>query len=122
MNIVVPIALVFLLTACVDNDKKFIKKVEVKENIVEKVNSIVPTRTGQTIFLACSACHGIDASKHALGQSQIIKGWDSLKVSNALNGYKNGTYGGTMKGIMKGQVSVLSEDDMKVVAQYISKL
>lgn len=144
MKILIPIALALLLSACSDDNKDSAAKVEspksvvsaekvevvekkaetvtVQESVVEEVKAVVAARTGQTIYAACSACHGADASKIALGKSQVIKGWDSAKTQNALNGYKDGTYGGPMKGIMKGQVSALSAEDIKAVAEYISKL
>ena len=91
-------------------------KVEIKE----EVSSVV--KTGESIYRACAGCHGQKAEKAALGKSQIIKGWDSKKTADALNGYKAGTYGGTMKGVMKGQASGLSDEDVKLVSEYISKL
>ena len=77
---------------------------------------------GQKIFVACSSCHGKDASKSALGKSKVIKGWGMAKTVEALKGYKAGTYGGAMKGIMKGQALKLSDGEMQAVAEYISKL
>jgi cytochrome c553 len=77
---------------------------------------------GAIIYQKCSGCHGIDASKKALGRSASIKGWDIQKTIDALNGYKNGTYGGPMKGIMVGQAKSLNEDQTKLVAQYIANL
>ena len=72
-------------------------------------------------FTTCAACHGQKAEKRALGKSQIIKGWSVQKTTDALNGYKDGSYGGPMKGVMKGQVARLSEADIKDLAQMISK-
>lgn len=82
----------------------------------------VSQKSGESIFKACSACHGEDGSKVALGKSLVIKGWDSARLENALHGYKNGTYGREMKGLMKGQMTNLSDDDIKLVSEYISKL
>nr|WP_245534132.1 c-type cytochrome [Sulfurimonas autotrophica] len=77
---------------------------------------------GAKLFTVCSSCHGAHAEKKALGKSQIIKGWDEAKIIMALKGYKDGTYGGAMKAVMKGQVTKLSEDDIKALAKYISNL
>ena len=74
------------------------------------------------LFTKCAGCHGNKAQKHALGVSKIIAGWSAKKIEDALHGYKNGTFGGVMKGVMKGQVSSLSDKDIKVLANYISKL
>jgi len=91
--------------------------------VVEVVEVVeVVARTGEDIFKSCSGCHGADASKKALGKSQVIKGWSSEKIIDALNGYKAGTYGGATKAVMQGQAAALSEEDMKLLADYISKL
>lgn len=74
-----------------------------------------------TSFAPCASCHGTTAEKSALGKSQIIKGWEASKIEAALKGYKDGTYGGPMKGVMKGQVARLSDEDIKNLAQQISK-
>lgn len=78
--------------------------------------------SGKDIFKVCSTCHGANAEKAALGKSQIIRGWDSVKIENALHGYKEGTYGGAMKAVMKGQVSKLDSEEIEAVAEYISNL
>ena len=73
-------------------------------------------------FAQCSACHGVNGEKHALGKSKIIQGWKSEKTIAALKGYKDGTYGSAMKGVMKGQVSKLSDEDMQSLAKHIERL
>ncbi len=70
----------------------------------------------------CSSCHGAKAQNHALGKSNIIAGWDSKKIQNALNGYRSGTYGGGMKAIMKGQAVQLNDEQISALANFISKL
>lgn len=72
------------------------------------------------IFYTCSGCHGSDGGKKALGKSKIIKGWDKMKIENALNGYKNKTYGSYSKKIMQNQVKRLSQKDIKELAILIS--
>lgn len=89
---------------------------------VEEAKATVSATSATTLYQVCAGCHGVDASKPALGKSQIIKGWDAKKISDALHGYKAGTYGGTMKSLMVGQVSKLSDDDIKALAEHISKL
>ncbi|MEA3331550.1 MAG: c-type cytochrome [Campylobacterota bacterium] len=92
---------------------------EVKEIVKEEV---VVAKTAQELYKACAGCHGKDGGMQALGKSKIIKGWDVAKTTQALNGYKDGTYGGAMKGLMKGQVSKLNDADIKVLAEYILTL
>jgi cytochrome c553 len=100
-----------------------VEEVVPKEVVVkEEPRAVVAVITGDSIYRACSACHGLNGEKVALGKSQIIQGWSADKVADALNGYKDGTYGGVMKAIMKGQVTALSADEIKLVSEYISKL
>ena len=101
---------------------KVVQEKEIKE-IKEKVKQVVATgKSGEEIFKACTACHGAHAEKAALGKSKIIKAWAADKTLKALHGYKDGTYGGAMKGLMKGQAGFLSDEEMKTVSEYISKL
>ena len=82
----------------------------------------VTTASASNLYKPCAGCHGADASKKALGKSQVIKGWPAAKVEEALKGYKAGTYGGPMKGVMKGQVARLNDAQIKELATYISGL
>lgn len=75
---------------------------------------------GAALYKSCAGCHGANGEKVALGKSEVIKGWDSKKVQTALAGYKNGTYGKAMKGVMKGQVTRLSDGDIKALGDYIA--
>lgn len=111
-----------------DAQEEVVEEVEeIEEAAAAKVEEIqeavaVPEIDSAKMFQVCAGCHGADASKPALGKSQVIKGWDANKIADALHGYKNGTYGGVMKGIMVGQVSKLSEDEIEALAEHISKL
>ena len=62
---------------------------------------------------ACKGYHGADFSKKALRKSQVVSQMTKQEVSDAMVGYKNGTYGGAMKGLMKGQVAKYSEADLR---------
>ncbi len=77
---------------------------------------------GATIYKKCAGCHGASGEKKALGKSKVIQAWSVAQTTEALNGYKDGSYGGTMKGLMKGQVTGLSDSDIEAVSEYISKL
>jgi len=92
------------------------------EEVPKEIATVTPSVDGKKLFTKCAGCHGMSAEKHALGKSQIIKGWDVAKVEIALKGYKDGTYGGASKALMKGQVANLSDADIKALAEYISKL
>jgi len=135
MKKMILIILAIVFVGCSEDNKTAIKvdtieevpkeqpQKQVEQEVVEIVEIVeVIARTGEDIFKSCSGCHGADASKKALGKSQVIKGWSSEKIIDALNGYKAGTYGGATKAVMQGQAAALSEEDMKLVADYISKL
>jgi cytochrome c553 len=92
-------------------------KVEEAETMIAEVQV-----DGAKLYQVCAGCHGADGSKVALGKSQIIKGWSSDKIKDALNGYKAGTYGGAMKSIMVGQVSKLGDAEIQALSEHISKL
>jgi len=77
---------------------------------------------GAALYKKCTGCHGANGEKQALGKSQVIKGWEESKTISALKGYKVGTYGGAMKGLMKGQVSSLTEEQIKSLAKHIATL
>jgi len=102
---------------------KVVKKEVVKKKVLEKeVTPVVASVDGAKVFKKCASCHGMNAEKKALNKSAIIQGWNSQKITTAINGYKDGTYGNSMKGVMKPQVSNLSAEEVKAVADYISKL
>jgi len=69
----------------------------------------------------CTGCHGKDFEKSAMGKSKIVKDMAKADIVTALTGYKDGSYGGPMKGIMKGQVTKLSADDIKAIAEKLGK-
>jgi len=134
MKILISIALALLLSSCSEDKNSSFENQTLKEIAIEKLESkkedingekyqpAVSLKTGENIYKACAGCHGQNAQKVALGKSQIIKGWSVKQTTDALNGYKLGTYGGDLKGVMKGQASGLSEEDIRLVSVYISKL
>lgn len=95
---------------------------ESKEEKLETIHADEP-HDGYALYAKkCSSCHGKDAKKSALNASAQIAGWQSQKIQDALQGYEDGSYGGKMKAMMKGQVSSLSKEERKVIADYISTL
>lgn len=108
------------------------KAIEAKDKIEESLNTIVATKKevnnssdnlaskGKGLYLKCAGCHGLNGEKPALGKSQIINGWTSQQIVDALKGYKSDSYGGVMKGVMKAQVAVLSDEDINALGAYIS--
>ena len=60
----------------------------------------------------CMSCHGQDLSSKALGVSKDISKMTKQEVSDALIGYKNGTYVSPMKNLMKVQIHKYSIDEL----------
>ena len=78
---------------------------------------------GAALYAKCAGCHGKNGQTPALGKSAKIGGLDTATIMKDLGGYKAGTLNKHgMGGVMKGQAAALSEDDMKALADYISKL
>jgi cytochrome c553 len=90
----------------------------VESNTSEKAETAI---NGHALFVQkCASCHGHNAEKSALNNSQIIAGWDKERVVKALTGYQDGTYGSNMKGIMKGQTASLNAEQIEALADYIA--
>ena len=78
---------------------------------------------GAALYAKCAGCHGKDGKTKALGKSTPIAGLPADQIVKDLQGYKAGTLNKNgMGGVMKGQAAALSDDDMKALADYISKL
>jgi len=143
-SILYPSLLLLLLTACSETPAKVQKtetvldhKIDIVkeaknsvatanttiENINEEASHQAESLSGSTLYTnKCASCHGSNAKKSALNTSVAIAGWDSQKTQDALNGYKTGEYGGKMKAIMQGQSKPLSDEEIKLIAEYIAVL
>ena len=74
-----------------------------------------------SVIKGCTACHGTNFSRKALGKSKIVKDMNSTQIYFALNGYKKGTYGSSMKGLMKMQVNKFTDNELKELSKAIAK-
>jgi len=75
------------------------------------------------LYASCAGCHGGKGEKKALGKSELIGGWSALKVEEALKEYrskKRNVHG--MGAVMQGQAAKLSDEEIKALGEYISKL
>jgi len=103
----------------IETEKKVsVDTVEKNVKVVQK--KIVEITDANILFKKCSSCHGLNAEKKALNNSQVIKDWDASQIKDALHGYKDGTYGGKMKNAMISQVSTLSDKQIDILATHIS--
>mgnify|MGYP003387162545 CR=1 FL=1 len=94
------------------------KFVDISDDILD---SSVSTDAA-TLYKRCSACHGVNGEKVALGKSKIIANMSLTDLNTSMNGYKDGTYGGEMQGLMKGQVAALSPSEIYALSEYITSL
>ena len=82
-----------------------------------------PAVDGKALFAKCVGCHGADGKTPALGKSAPIAGLDAKTIEEDLKGYKAGTLNKHgMGGVMKGQVAAFKDEEIKALADYISKL
>ena len=87
------------------------------------LTALLSAADGGALYQKCAACHGAKGEKAALGKSEVIAGWKSDKVLDALKGYKAGTRNTKgMGALMKGQTAALSDADMKALADHIAGL
>jgi len=87
----------------------------IKENVLVDVSS-------PGIYSMCAECHGTDGKNRAFGRSKVIAGWDASRVEKSIYAIINGTYKGPMSGIMRTRVQNLSDEEIKEVSIYVSKL
>lgn len=76
---------------------------------------------GQSVYVKCIGCHGVDGSKAALGVSPPLKGDSAEEVEKKLHGYLDGSYGGSKKIVMVNVLKKLSAEDIRDVSKYISE-
>ena len=60
----------------------------------------------------CATCHGVEFDKSAMDSSQVVSLLTKIEVTEALQGYKDGTYGGPMKAIMVEQVAKYTNEEL----------
>ena len=78
---------------------------------------------GKELYAKCVSCHGADGKTKALGKSEVIAGQSAADLEKKISEYKAGTRNVAGMGmLMKGQVSSLSDEDIKAIAEYISSL
>ncbi len=80
-------------------------------------------RSSSDIYKKCIKCHGQKGEIEALGVSKKISSMKANDIEEALKGYKMGVRNVyNFGGLMKGQVLSLSDDEIKKLSEYISKL
>jgi cytochrome c len=76
---------------------------------------------GAALYNKCKACHGADGTKVPAGAEEALKGQSAADIEKMLTGYKDGSFGGEKKATMQRMTANLSPEDIKALADYISK-
>ena len=98
------------------------------EVIKEKTNELLDDNTTQKIdakelYVKCAGCHGTDGKTKALNKSPIIAGADYNTTLTKLQGYQKGELDTSGMGrLMTTQVDGLKPQELKALAEYISKM
>ncbi len=82
--------------------------------------SLAAAPNGKALSAKCAGCHGVDFSKHALGRSDVVKGWSASKIEAALRDYKTTTESDEL--VMRTEVKNFSNAQIKAIAKYISSI
>ena len=87
------------------------------------LSTVALIANSEELYKNCAGCHGEKGELSALGQSKIIGGQESNLSIKQLTAYKNGElnqYG--LGNIMQLQLTTLSEDNIKELADYIANM
>lgn len=77
---------------------------------------------GAALYKSCIGCHGADGSKAAMGSAKPVKGQGAEELYKKMKGYADGSYGGERKVMMTNAVKKYSDEELKALADYMSKL
>ncbi|KIM09365.1 MAG: hypothetical protein KU28_01725 [Sulfurovum sp. PC08-66] len=107
-------------------DTQTMEPVVVQEELASATPAVESTvapsaPNGATLYAKkCASCHGPKAELSALGASAVIATWEPKRISDALHGYKNGTYGREKKAVMVPQTRSLDEATIEALATFIA--
>jgi len=87
-------------------------------------NAGAETPDGETLFnqRTCFTCHGKDGKTPILPSFPLIAGQNQEYVLQQLKDIKSGARSNGSSASMRGVMHLVNEDEMKVLAEYISKL
>jgi cytochrome c len=79
---------------------------------------------GATLYQerTCTACHGKDGKKPLMPDYPKIAGQNAKYVEKQMLDIKSGARANGNSAAMKGVMEIVSEDDIKALADYVSKL
>ena len=70
----------------------------------------------RSLWSGCAACHGADGGG---GVGPMLAGQSSNDIIEKLTIYKNGGQIGAQSALMWGQASMLSEQDIKTISEFV---
>ncbi len=85
-------------------------------------NDIKENFSGAHLYNNCKPCHGKNAEKKVFSSSQAIGGWSAQRIVESIKVYKKRNGSTKYEKIMHGQVEKLSDKEIKILADYISRL
>ena len=80
------------------------------------------TDAGNLFKTYCQSCQGADGSRSPGEGVEPVKGQSASELLKMLEGYKDGSFGGPRKQVMTGVVKRLSDEQLKSLADYASRL
>lgn len=84
--------------------------------------SLLLAADGAAIYQKCAKCHGENGKNRAFGKSSKIAGWKAEQTISVINIFKNMSKYDKFARVMNKQVSKLNDDEIRAVAEYISRL
>ncbi|MEE9358422.1 c-type cytochrome [Candidatus Vondammii sp. HM_W22] len=95
-----------------------------------KVEAVVPVAaataptSGAAIYQAkgCSACHGADGNTPIMSTYPKLSGLPAPYIVNQMKDIKSGARNSGQAIVMKGIMAAVSDDDMKVIADWLTGL
>lgn len=94
-----------------------------KKGLLLLMSSLTILANAEELYKHCVGCHGENGELLALGKSKIITGQEQNLTIKQLTAYKNGElnqYG--LGNIMKVQLTMLSDEEINKLAEYISRM
>ena len=72
----------------------------------------------RSLWAGCAACHGNDGGG---GVGPMLAGQSSADIISKLTTYKNGGTVGSQSALMWGQASMLTEQDIETIGEFVQK-
>ena len=80
--------------------------------------------SGKSLFTSkgCANCHGPEGKKPSIGAIPKLAGQNAEYLIAQIKAFKSGERKGALSAMMANQASLVSEEDMKKIVLYLSKV